>query len=310
MAKRRKHGRDVNGILLLDKPSGVTSNHALQRVKRLFNANKAGHTGILDPLATGMLPICLGEATKISAYLLDGDKRYRAECRLGMKTTTGDSEGEVISETPVPVLTPKDIEKVLTQFRGEIEQVPPMYSALKHQGQPLYKLARQGKEVERKPRRVTIHSLSLMAYSTDGLVLDVHCSKGTYIRTLAEDIGECLGCGAHLTGLRRLASGPFQDGMVTFERLEELTGPENAALDALLLTTDTPLRGWPEAVVGSEIAGYFRQGQAVWLPNMPTEGMLRLYERSDGQAETVFFGIGHVLDDGRIAPKRLISVTK
>jgi tRNA pseudouridine55 synthase len=311
MSERRRKGRNISGLLLLDKPGGIGSNTALQRVKHLYNANKAGHTGNLDPLATGMLPICLGEATKISGFLLDADKQYRAECRLGITTDTGDAEGRVIDEKPVPELSVRRIEQALAQFRGEIEQVPPMYSALKHQGQPLYKLARQGLKIEREARKVTIYELKLLDWTRDSLKLDVVCSKGTYIRTLAEDIGAVLGCGAHLTALRRLSSGPFQEsGMVDFDTLSRLaTQQDFAGLDDLLLPVDAALPDWPQATVDATITAYLRQGQAVWLPGSPTEGLLRLYGReSDGG--TVFIGIGQVLDDGRIAPKRLILAEK
>lgn len=224
-AKRR-----VDGILLLDKPEGMTSNRALQRVKHLFAARKAGHTGSLDPLATGLLPLCFGEATKVSGFLLEADKRYRVTCRLGITTTTGDREGEPLQRRPVPVLDDAAITAVLQRFIGRIEQVPPMYSALKHKGERLYHLARQGIEVERAPRAVTIHDLVLLARGEEELELEVHCSKGTYVRTLCEDIGEALGCGAHVTALRRTALGPFVDvSMVTLEQVLEVSDQGYAA---------------------------------------------------------------------------------
>lgn len=306
---RRKRGRDISGVLLLDKPQGMTSNRALQIAKRLFQANKAGHTGSLDPLATGLLPVCLGEATKISAFLLDADKRYQASCRLGQTTTTADSEGEVLESRAVPVLSPRQIKSVLQRFQGEIEQTPPMYSALKHQGQPLYRLARQGQTVDRAPRRVTIYNIDLLSMSAEHLVLDVKCSKGTYIRTLAEDIGAALECGAHIDGLRRTAAAPFDDSaLVSLEQLEALAEQGMEALDSLLLPVDAALPGWPKLTLQPVMADYIQQGQAVMVPNAPTEGLLRLY-RQEADSEQ-FFAIGRVLDDGRIGPKRLIFAGK
>ncbi len=217
---RRRQGLPVNGVLLLDKPAGMSSNHALQRVRRLFQAQKAGHTGTLDPMATGLLPVCFGEATKFSSYLLDADKCYRTYVRLGEITDTGDAEGAVVERRSVAGFTDTDIERALASFRGEIKQVPPMYSALKHQGRPLYELARQGKTIERAPRPVTVYDMRLLGRDASGFELEVACSKGTYIRTLAEDIGHALGCGAHITALRRLRTGTFDDsGMVSLETL-------------------------------------------------------------------------------------------
>lgn len=303
MARRRSKGRDVNGILLLDKPAGISSNAALQRVKRLFFAKKAGHTGSLDPIATGLLPICLGEATKVSAYLLDADKAYQVTIKLGQKTTTADIEGEVIDIRPVPGLTQDGLEQLLFDFIGEIDQVPPMYSALKKDGQPLYKLARQGIEVERKSRRVKIHSITLREFRSDELDLEVRCSKGTYIRTLAEDIGEQLGCGAHVKVLRRTMTGAFElSRAMTLEKLEQLRDEAPAeALDQFLLPIDTALQDWPDVSLSKDMVYYLRHGQAVLVPRAPTAGLVKLY----GSQEE-FLGIGHILDDGRVAPKRLI----
>lgn len=223
MGRRRRKGRNISGILLLDKPMGITSNAALQQVKRLFNACKAGHTGSLDPLATGVLPLCFGEATKFSQFLLDADKHYRARVRLGVTTDSGDADGKVLETKPVPEITDEALEQALDNYRGEITQVPSMFSALKVDGQPLYKLARQGVEVEREARPVTIYELEVQDRSGDELTLDVRCSKGTYVRTLAEDIGRELGCGAHVAGLRRLAAGPFKiEETVSIQQLEEL----------------------------------------------------------------------------------------
>lgn len=306
MGRRRKHGRDVHGILLLDKPRGLTSNAALQRVKRLYRAAKAGHTGNLDPLATGVLPICLGEATKISAYLLDADKAYRVECTLGVTTDTGDSEGEVVQTRPVSTPSASAVRRVLEQYTGEIEQMPPMYSAVKHQGQPLYKLAREGRTVERRSRRIRIDALELLAIDGDRLELDVCCSKGTYVRTLVEDIGEALGCGAHVSALRRTRAAPFDDSnLVDAGHLEALVADERPAeLDALLLPVDAALCDWPRVSLPPPMAGYIEQGQAVQVPQAPAEGMLRLYRREPDTER--FLGVGRVLDDGRIGPKRLI----
>ncbi len=303
MGRRRTQGRNVNGVLLLDKPKGITSNDALQQVKRLFRARKAGHTGSLDPLASGMLPICLGEATKLSAFLLDADKFYRVECRLGVRTATGDADGEVTETRPVEGIDAAAVEAAMAGFRGEIEQLPPMYSALKHQGQRLYKLAREGIEVERQPRAVTIHELSLLGLEGELLSFDVRCSKGTYVRTLAEDLGEVLGCGAHVTELRRLEVGPYREaGMLTLEALRARAdeGGE-AALDGCLLPVESALDDWPLLELSEDAAFYLRQGQPVLVPRAPRDGWVRLYDRN-----RCFLGVGVMLDDGRVAPKRLI----
>ncbi len=304
MGRRNKHLKDITGIVLLDKPAGLSSNAALQRVKQLYQARKAGHTGSLDPLATGMLPICLGEATKVSAFLLDADKRYRVRCRLGVTTTTADAEGEVLDTRPVPELDDARIEAALAGFRGEIEQTPPMHSAIKHKGQRLYNLARQGIEVEREKRRVIIHELKLLGHDEHSLELEVACSKGTYVRTLAEEIGEALGCGAHVEALRRLAVGPFADGqaMVTLAQLETLAEQDGESLQDCLLPVDAALADWPEVRLDRDSAWYLRQGQAVLVPRAPVSGMLRLYEEGG-----VFIGVGSVQSDGRVAPKRLFK---
>jgi tRNA pseudouridine55 synthase len=293
----------VTGILLLDKPVAITSNDALQRVKRIFQAAKAGHTGSLDPLADGLLPICLGAATKLSAFLLDADKKYRVRALLGVTTTTADAEGEVISERPVEGVTEAALQAVLPRFTGEIDQVPPMYSALKHKGQRLYKLAREGVEVEREPRRVTIYGLTLGEVALPEFELEVHCSKGTYVRTLVEDIGEALGCGAHVTALRRTAVGPYgEDGMVTWQAVEAAAENGLDGLDALLLPLDSALGGWPEVRLSADTAYYLKRGQPVLVPKAPTSGWVRLYDQ--GQR---FIGVGEVEDDGRIAPRRLMT---
>lgn len=305
MARNRvKKGRDVNGILLLDKPAGMSSNAVLQRVKRLFFAKKAGHTGSLDPIATGLLPICLGEATKVSAYQLNADKGYQVTIKLGQTTTTGDIEGDVVQTWQVPVLTSAQLEPVLASFIGEIEQIPPMYSALKKDGQPLYKLARQGIEVERKPRPITIYSIKLLELRENEIDLEVICSKGTYIRTLSEDIGEKLGCGGHVKVLRRILSGEFTvKNSVTLAQLDEIRDQAPAeTLDELLLPMDSAMQDFSAVRLNLEMALYIRQGQAVLVPRAPTEGLVRLYD-----VENEFLGIGHILEDGRVAPKRLIN---
>jgi len=239
----RRDYRDIDGILILDKPIGVSSNQALQQVRKLFRARKAGHCGSLDPLATGVLPICLGEATKFSSYLLGANKSYRAICRLGQTTTTGDAEGEVTATAAVCV-DAAQIEEVLPCFVGEIEQIPPMYSALKHQGKRLYQLAREGKQVEREPRRIRIYRLELLSFDGENLEIDVSCSKGTYIRTLAEDLGKRLGCGAHIVGLHRSSVDAFdEDDVVTMEHLQSLQQPQDAdRLESVLL----PVGAWAQ----------------------------------------------------------------
>jgi len=305
MGRRHSNLRRVNGILLLDKPSGMTSNAALQAVKRLYRARKAGHTGSLDPLATGLLPLCFGEATKVSGFLLDADKRYRVVCRLGERTTTADAEGEVLERRPVGNISEASLRKVLEGFVGEIEQIPPMYSAVKHKGERLYKLARQGVEVEREARKVDIHLLELRDFRLPDFEIDVHCSKGTYVRTLVEDIGELLGCGAHVTALRRLAVGPFDDSqMIDMETLEATAAESMAALDKLLLPMESGLAQWPGVRLSGDAAFYLRQGQPVLVPQAPTEGWVRLYE-----GESRFLGMGEILDDGRVAPRRLMTAS-
>lgn len=294
--------RDVDGILLLDKPRGLSSNAALQHAKRLYRARKAGHTGSLDPLADGLLPLCLGEATKISSFLLDSPKLYEFTCRLGERTSTGDGEGEVLARRPVPALDAAALEAVLERFRGEIEQVPPMHSAIHHEGRRLYELAREGIEVERPPRRVTIHELRVLRLAADELDLRVFCSKGTYIRTLAEDIGEALGCGAHVGRLRRLGVDPYMEPrMHPLDELERLAEQGLAALDALLLPIESALVRWPQVRLSEDLSYYLRQGQPVLVPRAPTRGFVRLV-----QDDQRFIGMGEVLDDGRIAPRRLM----
>ncbi|MGA9854982.1 MAG: tRNA pseudouridine(55) synthase TruB [Gammaproteobacteria bacterium] len=290
--------RTVHGVLLLDKPIGMTSNQALQAAKRLFQARKAGHTGSLDPLASGLLPLCFGEATKISAYLLDADKAYTVQCKLGIRTTTADAEGEVLETCMLPTLTRMRIEQVFEQFCGVIAQIPPMYSALKHQGQRLYDLAREGIEVPRKPRSVTIHALELTAYSKDSLEFKVRCSKGTYVRTLVEDLAHAFGSYGYVTALRRTMLGPYTD----MHRLEELQQADNEALDSLLLPLDGALAHWPQVNLGDDAVWYFLKGQAVMVPGAPTAGWLRVY--GSGR----FLGLAEVLPDGRVTPRRLMNM--
>ncbi len=302
---RRNSGRPVTGILLLDKPLGLTSNDALQRIKRYYRAAKAGHTGSLDPLATGLLPCCLGDSTKFSAFLLDADKRYRVRVKLGVTTTTADAEGEVVETLPVEGISEERVRKVLLQFMGAIDQLPPMYSAVKHQGQRLYKLARQGIEVERQPRQIQIHALDLLACDPPEIELDVHCSKGTYVRTLAEDIGRELGCGGHVSALRRTGVGPYSEATTPFVAMEQVAAlaerEDFAALDALLVPLDSALGHWPSLRLSADAAFYLQQGQAVLVPQAPTEGLVRLYDPS-----LRFLGVGEILDDGKVQPKRLV----
>lgn len=271
MSRREKKGRDIQGVLLLDKPIGMGSNEVLQVVKRLYRARKAGHTGSLDQLASGLLPICMGEATKLSGFLLNADKRYRTIFQLGATTSTGDAEGEILARYPVDHITRIQVEQILISFQGEIEQIPPMHSAIKHKGQRLYRLAQQGMVVVRKPRTITIFALELLEFERGLLELEIHCSKGTYIRTLAEDIGRMLGCGGHVQALRRMGSGPFDEaGMVTLNRLHELAGEGLSALDALLLPTDAVLSDRPEVNLSEDVAYYLTKGQPVLVPHAPT----------------------------------------
>jgi tRNA pseudouridine55 synthase len=298
--KRKR--RSISGILILDKPAGVSSNGALQKVRWLLNSDKGGHTGSLDPLATGVLPLCFGEATKFSRYLLDADKAYEAEVRLGQTTNTGDAEGEVLETRPVNISL-EQAEAVLPQFRGDIMQVPPMYSALKQDGQPLYKLARAGEVVERKARSIHIAALELLSLEGDLLRLRVSCSKGTYIRTLAEDIGRELGCGAHIAGLRRIAAGPFDlSRAVTLDELIALHDEQGSeALDRYLLPCDAGLLDWPQVTLTEHTTYYWQNGQPVRAPGAPVSGMVRVYSH-----QQEFIGVAEIDEDGLVAPRRLI----
>lgn len=299
-----RKGRRLNGILLLDKPQGMTSNAALQRVKRVYRAQKAGHTGSLDPLATGLLPVCFGEATKVCDFLLGANKRYNITARFGVVTDTGDADGSRLIERRVDVLDGAALQAILARYTGVLEQIPPMFSALKHRGQRLYDLARQGLEVERKPRVIRIDRLRLLAVRGAEADLEVFCSKGTYVRTLVADIGEALGPGAHVSALRRIGLGPYDEAprMHTWEDIETAAAQGCDALDALLLPTESALVHWPALHLPNEVAFYIRQGQPVWIPRAPSEGWVRLYVGNDR-----FLGMGTILQDGRVAPKRLVN---
>lgn len=296
--------RKINGILLLDKPRGISSNEALQIVKRCYHAQKAGHTGSLDPLATGMLPLCFGEGTKFSQFLLESDKRYFVTGKLGVTTASADSEGEVIAEKSIAGITTETIQQVLPKFRGKISQIPSMFSALKHKGEPLYKLARQGIEVAREPREINIYALNFVSFEADLLSLEVHCSKGTYVRTLIADIGDALGCGAHVVTLRRLSVGPFEEQrMVKLGDVQELAAASKMQeLDQLLLPLDSIFDGWNEVKLSNDMVFYVQQGNPVIVPKAPTSGMVKLVTK-DG----VFIGVGEILPDGRVAPRRLVA---
>ncbi len=306
MGRRRNRGRDVDGILLLNKPLGISSNDALQKVKYLYKAAKAGHTGSLDPLATGLLPLCFGEGTKVSAFLLDADKRYTVRIRLGETTATADAEGDVVERRPTDGITEEKLREVVEGFLGEIQQLPPMYSAVKHEGERLYKLARRGIEVERKLRTITIYELKLTSFELPEFELDVHCSKGTYIRTLAEDIGEELSCGAHVIGLHRTAVGPFDgEEMVSIDDLNASLEVDRYSLDSFLKPIDCGLTDLPGVNLSDDAAYYLRLGQAVVVPKAPTNGRVRLYAPND-----IFIGVGFIQDDGKVAPKRLMSAAE
>ena len=291
--------RQIDGVLLLDKPIGLTSNSALQKAKRLFNAAKAGHTGTLDPFATGLLPLCLGEATKFSQFLLDADKTYLAEVKLGVRTSSGDLDGDVISTRNVKV-TEREVRDALQLFVGEIDQVPPMHSALKHHGKPLYEYARQGIEIPRQARRVKVHSIALQDLHGDLCRLHVHCGKGFYVRALADELGEQLGCGAHLVGLRRLGVAGFQvEEAVTLVQLQTLEGDE---LDAVLRPADAMILDLPEIALDVEAEWQLTHGQPVWLPRLKVDDVYRIYG-----AKGLFLGVAHVNAEGKLAPKRLRS---
>jgi tRNA pseudouridine55 synthase len=299
--------RSLDGVLLLDKPLGWSSNQILQRVKYHYRAKKAGHTGSLDPAATGLLPLCFGHATKLSSWMLDADKTYQVTGRLGVKTNTGDAEGETLFEaTPeqLQAVTLERLTSVLDRFRGEIEQIPPMFSALKYEGERLYSLARRGIEVERKPRTIRIEQLTLLSAPLPEFTLEVTCSKGTYIRTLIEDIGTALECGAYVVSLRRTAIKGFPEAlpMVTLSEIEAL-GEQLDALDRLLQPLDIALEHLPEVELDGDSAFYFRQGQAVRTSSLyPTGERVRVYLDSPRR----LLAIGEMTDDGRVTPRRML----
>lgn len=301
MSRPRKRGRDIDGVFLLDKPQGMSSNDIMQKVKRLFQANKAGHSGALDPLATGMLPICLGEATKFSQFLLDADKRYVVTAKLGERTDTSDAEGQVVETRPVNVET-SQILTALEQFRGDILQVPTMFSALKHNGKPLYEYARAGITVEREARPITIFELNFIEYQAPFLTLEVHCSKGTYIRTLVDDLGEVLGCGAHVTVLRRTAVADYPaEKMMTWDELQALA--EQGDLDQHLLPIDTAVSKLPALKLNAEQSKGIGFGQRVKFANeAKLRGQVRLF--SD---KNIFLGVALIDDNNVIRPQRLIT---
>ncbi len=300
--RHNKKGRKVHGILLLDKPLGLSSNKALQEVKQLFKAQKAGHTGSLDPLADGMLPLCFGEATKLSTYLLDADKYYQVTIKLGITTTTADAEGDILEQKPIDHINLMQVKAVIQQFIGEQEQIPPMYSALKQAGQRLYTLARQGIEVERKSRLINIKNIDLLQFKLPEFSLQVHCTKGTYIRTLAEDIGAALGCGAHVSQLRRTAVGRYnQQDMYTLETLKEKSAEGLSSLDDCLLPLDSAVMSLAEVELNADSTYYLRQGQAVMVSQIPSNDILKLYSK-----EREFLGLGQIDQNGKVAPKKLM----
>lgn len=310
MGRRPKWGRPIDGVLLLHKDTGMTSNDALQKAKRLFFAKRAGHTGSLDPLATGVLPICFGEATKFSQYLLDADKRYSSTFRFGITTETGDCDGDIVETMDASGLTLEKVEQALPDFRGDIKQIPSMYSALKYQGKPLYKWAREGVEVPREAREVTIYDYQVTAFRDNGahpeIDVEVHCSKGTYIRSLAEDLGRALGVGAHVSRLHRRMAGPFEEAnSVSIQSLADERGESDPEiLDHHLLPTDAPVQKLPKLVISEDMSHYFTRGQAV----MSTEayrfaaegGKVRVCCESGN-----FLGVAELID-GQLAPKRVV----
>ncbi|MDD6910334.1 tRNA pseudouridine(55) synthase TruB [Actinobacillus minor] len=305
MSRPRKKGRDIHGVFLLDKPQGMSSNDILQKVKRIFQANKAGHTGALDPLATGMLPICLGEATKFSQFLLDSDKRYQVTAKLGERTDTSDAEGQVV-ETKAVNVTESDIQQALVQFRGDILQVPTMFSALKHQGKPLYEYARAGITVEREARPITIFELKFIAYEAPFLTLEVHCSKGTYIRTLVDDLGEVLGCGAHVTVLRRLAVADYPiAAMMSYTDLQNMAENQPLeVLDQLLLPMDTAVSTLPKINLNEQQTKSVGFGQRVKFENVEQiYGLVRLFSNT-----AQFLGVAEITADNVIRPNRMINL--
>lgn len=305
MSRPRKRGRDIHGVFLLDKPQGMSSNDILQKVKRLYQANKAGHTGALDPLATGMLPICLGEATKFSQFLLDADKRYLVTAKLGERTDTSDAEGQVVQTREVNVET-QEILTALSRFRGDLMQVPTMFSALKHQGKPLYEYARQGITVEREARPISIFELNFIEYNAPFLTLEVHCSKGTYIRTLVDDLGEYLGCGAHVTMLRRTAVSDYPaEKMLSWEQLQQLAENQTLeVLDNLLLATDSAVSTLPRLDLTATQTQAVKFGQRVKFDNLQQlYGQVRLFSDQNS-----FLGVADIGQENIIRPNRMVNL--
>ena len=300
---RSRKGRDVSGVIVLDKPPGMTSSTAVQRVKSLFGARKVGHTGSLDPLAPGVLPLCFGEATKFSRFLLTSDKKYWVKLKLGIRTASGDSDAVVVETRSTVNVTEDRVRQALEGFRGEIDQIPSMYSAIKYQGKPLYQYAREGVEVERESRRITVYSIELLTFLGSEMTLQVHCSKGTYIRTIADDLGEQLECGAHDVELRRLMAGPFkEEDLVTLGEIASARAEGH--LEKLLAPVSSAVSQWPTVRLNEASAYYLRQGQPVLVPHAPAEGWVQL--RESCSSDDWFLGMGEIMEDGRIAPRRLI----
>lgn len=302
MARRRQRGRAVTGIIVVDKPTGCSSNHLLQRIKRLFNARKAGHTGSLDPLATGVLPICLGEATKVSEFLLDADKSYRVTCTLGALTDSGDADGAVLERQPVPAYDAAGLKAVCQRFTGEQQQIPPMYSALKHQGQPLYKLAREGIEVKRKARQIRIYDIRVITHDADSFTLDVDCSKGTYIRTLVQDIAAELGTVGHVSALRRTAAAGFDlQSAYTLDELNTLAESGEQTLDQRLSAPAAALTAMASLSLDAEQCQRIRYGQRIKVEQTGGDcHWVKLFDRHQH-----FLGLGQLSHDGILAPKKL-----
>ncbi len=304
MTEQKTIRRNVSGFIVLDKPYDMSSNDALQKVKRLMNAKKAGHTGSLDPLATGILPLCLGEATKLSQFLLDADKAYEVVAQLGVQTTTGDQEGEVIKQMDIPADWLAKLPAVLTQFMGKTQQIPSMFSAIKYQGKPLYEYARKGIEVPREPRDINLYELEIISNTEDTVTLHMRCSKGTYVRTLVEDIAIALGTCGVVKDLKRTQAGPYtQADMVTLEQLQQTLETDGyPGLDRYVKSLDSALSDWPAISLNSVASHYLKQGQAIRVNALPDEGYVRLLSE-----QAVLLGIGEVVGDGTVAPKRLIN---
>jgi len=297
--------KDIDGILVLDKALGISSNRALQQVKHLLRARKAGHSGSLDPLASGVLPLFFGEATKVAGIALEADKTYIVKLRLGVTTTTGDAEGEILEQRPVPELTDDQLRSAVASFVGKIAQTPPMYSALKHQGRPLYEYARRGETIDRPARTIYIHSAELLSRAVDEIELKVACSKGTYIRTLVEDIGKVLGCGASVTALRRTVAGPFAlSDALSVEELEQRIGAADEIGDGILRPMDSVLTAWPAINLSEDVGAKFCRGQAIRVEQVALDGLVRVYGR-----EKEFFGFGAV-SAGVLHAKRVVHNEK